>query len=195
MTLLFFGLLIGLPMLAYYIPSVVTQLMEVMYRTGSAVFGGGHVVLPVLKHELMTAGLLDDSSLLAGYGAAQAVPGPLFTFAAFVGASIHSGGFGIVLAIVATLFIFLPSYLLMGAILPYMSHVRQWRSVRAAFQGINAAVVGLLLAAFYDPVLTTSVTSPIHMCIVLIGILSLIVWRQSPWITVLLSAMLGMLLL
>lgn len=195
MTLLFFGLLIGLPVLAYYIPNVVTQLMDIMYRTGSAVFGGGHVVLPVLKHELMTAGLLDDSSLLAGYGAAQAVPGPLFTFAAFVGASIHSGGFGIVLAIVATLFIFLPSYLLMGAILPYMSHVRQWRSVRAGFQGINAAVVGLLLAALYDPVLTTSVTSPIHMCIVLIGILSLIVWRQSPWITVLLSAMLGMMLL
>lgn len=195
MTLLFFGLLIGLPMLAYYMPNVVTQLMEIMYRTGSAVFGGGHVVLPVLKHELMTAGLLDDSSLLAGYGAAQAVPGPLFTFAAFVGASIHSSGFGIVLAIVATLFIFLPSYLLMGAVLPYMSRVRQWRSVRAAFQGINAAVVGLLLAALYDPVITTSVTSPIHMCVVLVGILSLIVWKQSPWITVLLSAMLGMLLL
>ncbi|SYX84376.1 chromate efflux transporter [Paenibacillus alvei] len=195
MTLLFFGLLIGLPMLAYYIPNVVTQLMEIMYRTGSAVFGGGHVVLPVLKHELMTAGLLDDSSLLAGYGAAQAVPGPLFTFAAFVGATIYSGGPGIVLAIVATLFIFLPSYLLMGAVLPYMSHVRQWRTVRAAFQGINAAVVGLLLAALYDPVFTTSVTSPIHMCIVLIGILSLIVWKQSPWITVLLSVMLGMLLL
>ncbi|MGG0815897.1 chromate efflux transporter [Paenibacillus alvei] len=195
MLALFILLLVGLPIVGSYIPGVLTQLMEMMYRTGASVFGGGHVVLPMLKQELMSAELLDDSTLLAGYGAAQAVPGPLFTFAAFIGASISHDSLGVILAIVSILFIFLPSYLLMGAVLPFMSHIRRSRVVRAALHGVNAAVVGLLLAALYDPVITTSVTTPLHMCIVLIGVMSLIVWKQSPLITVVLSALSGMLLL
>lgn len=195
MLALFILLLVGLPIVGSYIPGVLTQLMEMMYRTGASVFGGGHVVLPMLKQELMSAELLDDSTLLAGYGAAQAVPGPLFTFAAFIGASISHDSLGVILAIVSILFIFLPSYLLMGAVWPFMSHIRRSRVVRAALHGVNAAVVGLLLAALYDPVITTSVTTPLHMCIVLIGVMSLIVWKQSPLITVVLSALSGMLLL
>ena len=187
----FFALFLVLPWLKTASFQVITQLSDMMYRTGSLVFGGGHVVLPLLKQELAHAGWLNESILLAGYGAAQAVPGPLFTFAAFIGASLAPGWLGIGFACIATLFIFLPSYLLIGATLPYLDRLRQWRGVRAALKGVNAAVVGLLLAALYNPVWITSVHGPVHFTIILIGTLLLITWKLPPWVVVLTCAILG----
>ncbi|MBN3527451.1 chromate efflux transporter [Paenibacillus apiarius] len=187
----FFALFLMLPWLKTVSFQVITQLSDIMYRTGALVFGGGHVVLPLLKEELAHAGWLNDSVLLAGYGAAQAVPGPLFTFAAFIGASLAPGWTGIGYACIATLFIFLPSYLLIGAALPYLERLRQWRGVRAALKGVNAAVVGLLLAALYNPVWVTSVHGPVHFTIILIGALLLITWKLPPWAVVAACAILG----
>ncbi|WP_315973927.1 chromate transporter [Paenibacillus melissococcoides] len=195
MLLLFGAGCILLPWLAAALPGPATKLADMMFRTGSLVFGGGHVMLPLLAEELSGGGIMGESALLAGYGAAQAVPGPLFTFAGFVGASLAPGWLGTVYGIVALVFIFLPGYLLIAAALPFADWLRTWSGVRAALGGINAAVVGLLLAALYQPVWTTSVQGPTHFVIVLIGSLLLMAWKLPPWSVVLVSALCGAVLL
>lgn len=180
--LLFVVLLVSLPILATVSSGPVIQLLDIFYRTGALVFGGGHVVLPLLQAEVVPAGLVSNETFLAGYGAAQAVPGPLFTFAAFLGASVPDlGWFGGVVALTA---IFLPSFLLVAGVLPFWERLRRFAPVQAALSGINAAVVGILLAALYQPVWTSAVQHAADFVLALLALMALMVWRISPWLVV-----------
>ena len=156
----FFGLLIGLPLLAAAAPNHVLRLFDVFYRAGSLVFGGGHVVLPLLQAAVVPPGWVGNDAFLAGYGAAQAVPGPLFTFSAYLGtvmAPPPNGWAGAILCLVA---MFLPAFLLVIGPLPFWDDLRRRTWAQAMLRGVNAAVVGLLLAALYRPVWTSAITSP-----------------------------------
>lgn len=143
---LFFALLLGLPLLTAMFPNQTLAMMDAFYRLGSLVFGGGHVVLPLLQAEVVPTGWVDNDAFLAGYGAAQAVPGPLFTFAAFFGASMNQAPTGWLGGLICLLAIFAPSFLLVVGALPFWEHLRRNLRTQAALLGINAAVVGLLLA-------------------------------------------------
>jgi chromate transporter len=162
-------------------------LFDAFYRSGALVFGGGHVVLPLLRDAVVAPGWVSDSAFLAGYGAAQAVPGPLFTFSAYLGAVI-SGVPGAVIALIA---IFLPGMLLLMGTLPFWHALRAHPRAQAAMRGTNAAVVGLLGAALYNPVWTSAVLKPVDFAIVATGFVLLIVWRAPPLLVVLLSAIAG----
>lgn len=184
----FFGLLVALPLLRLAFPDGSLAVFDSFYRTGSLVFGGGHVVLPLLQAEVVPPGWVTNEEFLAGYGAAQAVPGPLFTFAAFLGAVMRSGpggGPGAALAVGA---IFLPAFLLVVGALPFWEALRARAPAQAALRGINAAVVGLLLAALYHPVWTSAVHRPADFALALaaFGLLSL--WRLPPWLVVVFAA-------
>lgn len=183
---LFFGLLLALPLLAATGNGWVV-IAEKFYRTGSLVFGGGHVVLPLLEAELVTPGLIDRNLFLAGYGAAQAVPGPLFAFAAYVGALLDLPPNSIAGALLGLCAIYLPSFLLVFGALPYWQALRANPRLRAGLDLANAAVVGLLLATLYDPVFTSAVLGPLDL---LWGIaaLVLLLFKTPPWLVVLLSA-------
>lgn len=183
--LLFFVLLLGLPLAAQagWQPLVV---FDSFYRAGALVFGGGHVVLPLLEAEVVTPGWTSASSFLAGYGAAQAVPGPLFSFAAYLGAIVPTGLPAVLGALVAVLAIFLPGFLVLVGTLPFWDALRRQPSAQAAMRGANAAVVGLLGAAFYDPVWTSAIVAPRDVALALAGFLLLAVWKVQPWIVVLL---------
>ena len=177
---LFFGLLFALPALARLTGSQALATFDSFYRTGSLVFGGGHVVLPLLRNEVVLSGWVDDSVFLAGYGAAQAVPGPLFTFAAYLGSvlSVTPNGFlGGLLCLIA---IFLPAFLLVIGALPFWDTLRQKTQVQSALRGVGAAVVGLLLAALYDPVWTSSIKSTSDMALALVSFGLLLFWKWSP---------------
>lgn len=181
---LFFALLIGLPLLASQTANQPITLFDAFYRAGSLVFGGGHVVLPLLQAEVVPSGWVTNDQFLAGYGAAQAVPGPLFTFAAYLGAVI--GGWGIAgLCLVA---VFLPSFLLVVGALPFWEEIRSKASAQSALRGVNAAVVGLLLAALYHPVWTAGITSAKDFALAIAAFLLLYVWQTTPWLVVILSA-------
>ncbi len=159
-------------------------LIDAFYRAGSLVFGGGHVVLPLLQTEVVSSGWVNNDSFLAGYGAAQAVPGPLFTFAAFLGASMQgtpSGGTGAVICLLA---IFAPSFLLVSGFLPFWERLRGNQSMRAALAGVNAVVVGLLLAALYDPVWTHAIFSLADFAVALLALMALAVWKWPAWLVV-----------
>lgn len=187
----FFLLLVLLPLLVWVLPGVsILAIVDVFYRVGSLVFGGGHVVLPLLQAELVPPGWIDDSTFIAGYGVAQTVPGPLFTFAAYLGAVIapFSVAGGVVGAVIALLAIFVPSFLFVVAALPFWNTLRHRPSMRAALAGVNAAVVGLLLAALYDPVWTSSVDSAIDLALALAALLALTVMRIPPWAVVVATA-------
>ena len=168
---------------------------DAFYRTGALVFGGGHVVLPLIQAEVVPVGWVDDATFIAGYGAAQAVPGPLFTFSAFLGASMAPGAAGAGYAAVALLALFAPSFLLLLGVLPFWESLRRRVAVRRALVGVNAAVVGLLLAALYHPVWTAAVAGPRDVALVLAAYLALAVWRVPPWLVVVaggaLTAVLG----
>lgn len=187
---LFFLLLFGLPVLRSIFQHGYIALFDTFYRAGSLVFGGGHVVLPLLEREVVPNGWISAEQFLAGYGVAQAVPGPLFTFASYIGGMIAGVG-GVVVATVA---IFLPSFLLIIGSLPFFNEIRKQPKLQAAFTGINAAVVGLLLAALYDPVWTSSVQTATHFSFaaVLYGLLA--VWKCPPWVVVIIGAVGGYLL-
>jgi chromate transporter len=188
MLLLFFALLIGLPLLAAAVPDQTLRLVDSFYRAGSLVFGGGHVVLPLLQAEVVPPGWVGNEAFLAGYGAAQAVPGPLFTFAAYLGAVMGpqpNGWLGAVICLVA---IFLPSFLLTIGALPFWDTLRRQPVVQAALRGVNAAVVGLLLAALYHPVWTSGITSTGDFALGATAFLLLFMWQVPPWIVVILSA-------
>ena len=157
---------------------------DAFYRTGALVFGGGHVVLPLIQAEVVPVGWVDEATFVAGYGAAQAVPGPLFTFSAFLGASMAPGAAGVGYAALALVAVFAPSFLLLLGVLPFWEGLRRRRAVRRALVGVNAAVVGLLLAALYDPVWTAAVAGPRDVALVLAAYLALAVWKVPPWAVV-----------
>ena len=191
---LFCALLLGLPLLASLFPSPLLAMVDAFYRAGSLVFGGGHVVLPLLQAEVVPTGWVDGDAFLAGYGAAQAVPGPLFTFAAFLGASMNQAPGGWLGGLVALLAIFLPSFLLVLGALPFWEQLRRNRRTQAALMGVNAAVVGLLLAALYQPVWTSAIHRPEDFGLALVALIALLFWKLPPWLVVLGSGALGALL-
>jgi len=177
---LFFGLLILLPMLRELTSSSWIAMFDSFYRSGSLVFGGGHVVLPLLEREFVPTGWLSEEAFLAGYGAAQAVPGPLFTFAAYLGAVI-SGWQG---GMLATAAIFLPAFLLILGTLPFWDTLRRNPKVKGALMGVNAAVVGILISAFYHPIWTSSILSPVDFAFAAVLFSLLVYWKLPPWIIV-----------
>ena len=188
---LFFLLLILLPILASSTGNKQIALFDSFYRAGSLVFGGGHVVLPLLRAEVVPNGWIGDDSFLAGYGAAQAVPGPLFTFAAYLGTVIRPGPSAWTEGIWCLFAIFLPAWLLIAGALPFWDQLRTKAWTQAALRGANAAVVGILLAALYRPVWIESVKSILDVVIVLVAF-GLLQWRKAPpWLVVLLAAAVG----
>ncbi|WP_456277238.1 chromate transporter [Bacillus sp. AK128] len=187
---LFFGLLIILPILREATSLEWVAMFDSFYRSGSLVFGGGHVVLPLLEREFVPTGWLTEEAFLAGYGAAQAVPGPLFTFAAYLGA-IMNGWTGGILATVA---IFLPAFLLILGTLPFWDQLRRNPKVKGALMGVNAAVVGILISAFYQPIWTSSILSPIDFAFASILFSMLVFWKLPPWIIVVTGAVGGAIL-
>jgi chromate transporter len=189
--ILFFALLAALPVLARLIDSHGVALFDSFYRAGSLVFGGGHVVLPMLRAEVVPAGWLTDDEFLAGYGVAQAVPGPLFSFAAYLGTVAKgepSGWAGGMLTLVA---IFLPAFFLALGPLPFWNVWRQHPVIRSVLNGVNAAVVGILLAALYDPIFTSAVRSPLEFALALAAFGLLFFWRVAPLWVVLFAALGG----
>jgi chromate transporter len=152
------------------------------------VFGGGHVVLPLLQQAEVLPGWISDGRFLAGYGAAQAVPGPLFTFAAYLGAAMTPGPNGVAGGLLCLLAIYLPSFLLLIGVLPFWDGLRRQAGVQAALRGVNAAVVGLLLAALYTPVWTSAIRAPADFAIAVAAFLLLVIWRLPPWLVVILGA-------
>lgn len=188
---LFFILLAALPLLATAIPSQALAEVDSFFRSGSLVFGGGHVVLPLLQAQVVPRGWISDNLFLAGYGAAQAVPGPLFTFAAYLGAQMSVPPNGIAGAMLCLVAIFVPSFLLVFGALPFWSALRAQPNAQAALRGINAAVVGLLVAAFYRPVWVSAIGAPIDFALALAALLGLAVWRLPPWLVVVGCALAG----
>jgi chromate transporter len=184
---LFFALLLGLPALAAASSSHILELISSFYRSGALVFGGGHVVLPLLQQAVVPPGWVSNDAFLAGYGAAQAVPGPLFTFAAYLGtvmAPAPNGWMGLICLVA----IYLPSFLLLIGILPFWDALRTRAGVQAALSGVNAAVVGLLLAALYTPVWTSAIFAPADFALGVVAFLLLALWAVPPWLVVIFGA-------
>jgi chromate transporter len=188
---LFFGMLLGLPIAQQWIQNEALAVFDSFFRVGSLVFGGGHVVLPLLQVEVVPPGWVTNEQFVAGYGAAQAVPGPLFTFAAYLGAVMRPLGGGVAGAALALVAVFAPSFLLVVGALPLWDSLRPRPSVQAALRGINAAVVGLLLAALYHPVWTSAIHAPADVALGLVDFGLLVFWKWPPWLVVLLSALGG----
>lgn len=187
---LFFTLLITLPILSGGTSSSWLALFDSFYRAGALVFGGGHVVLPLLEKEVVATGWINSEVFLAGYGATQAVPGPLFTFASYLGAMIN-GWLG---ALVATIAIFLPGFLLIVGALPFWSSLRQNQHIQGILFGVNAAVVGILIAALYDPIWIHAILSPLDFALAALLFSMLVLWKLPPWLVVLTGATGGLLL-
>ncbi len=191
---LFFTGLIGLPILATAYPSQTLALVESFYSSGSLVFGGGHVVLPLLQSEVVPPGWISNDTFLAGYGAAQAVPGPLFTFAAYLGAVLEPVPHGLAGGLICLVAIFVPSFLVVVGTLPFWDSLRRARAMQSALLGINAAVVGLLLAALYNPVWTSAILSPSDFGLAICAFILLVFWKLPPWLVVVVAALAGWLL-
>ena len=187
----FFLLLVGLPVLRALAPSESTALVEAFYRSGALVFGGGHVVLPLLREAFVTPGWVSDDAFLAGYGAAQSVPGPLFSFAAYLGAVVKASPHGVAGAALGLIAIFLPGMLILVGTLPFWDALRTRADAPAIMRGVNAAVVGLLGAALYNPVWTSAVRSLGDFGVALIGFVLLTAWRAPPLVVVIVSALGG----
>ena len=188
----FFILLIGLPIAQKLGASSGVALFDAFYRSGALVFGGGHVVLPLLREAFVAPGWVSDDAFLAGYGAAQAVPGPLFTFAAYLGTVVRPTPHGIPGAALGLFGIFLPGILILLGALPFWDSLRKRVAAQAAMRGVNAAVVGLLGAALYNPLWTSSVKTPGDFGLALVGFILLTVWRVPPLLVVVVSALGGM---
>jgi chromate transporter len=190
----FFLLLAGLPILSNLTHSQAVALFEAFYRSGALVFGGGHVVLPLLREATVAPGWVTDDVFLAGYGAAQAVPGPLFTFAAYLGAVMGPPPKGLAGAAISLVAIFVPGILALVAALPFWETFRKHARAQAAMRGVNAAVVGLLGAALYNPVWTTSVKGPGDFGLALVGFMLLTMWQAPPLVVVAVTAVGGVVL-
>ena len=186
-AILFIALLVGLPIVARTVDNIYLTLLDSFYRSGALVFGGGHVVLPLLQAETVNTGIVSADKFLAGYAAAQAVPGPLFTFASFLG-MVAAGWQG---AVVATVAIFLPSALLLLAALPGWAKLRDYKQAHRVLAGVNSGVVGLLAAALYDPVFVTGITGVWTMTVAAVAFIALHMWKTAPWIVVLGAAAAG----
>ncbi len=184
-------LLAGLPLLAAAGDAQWLALTDSFYRSGALVFGGGHVVLPLLQAEVVPTGWVDADAFLAGYGAAQAVPGPLFTFAAYLGTVADPAPNGWLGALICLAAIFAPSFLLVVGVLPFWEALRRMGRIQRALRGINAAVVGLLLAALYTPVWTGAVSGATDVALALVAFLLLVLWKVPPWLVVILAALGG----
>jgi chromate transporter len=185
---MFLVLLVGLPVLAAATQAQSIKLFDAFYRAGSLVFGGGHVVLPLLQASVVPPGWVSNDTFLAGYGAAQAVPGPLFTFAAYLGAVMGPAPNGWAGAALCLLAIFLPSFLLLFGALPFWGELRRRPAAQAALRGVNAVVVGLLLAALYNPVWTAGILNAGDFALATGAFLLLYIWGTPPWLVVLLCA-------
>lgn len=188
---LFAALQVALPALASATGSRALAVFDAFYRAGSLVFGGGHVVLPLLRAELVPRGWISNERFLAGYGAAQALPGPLFTFAAYLGAAMRPGARAWAQGLWSLLAIFLPAWLLIGGALPFWHRLRATRAAQAALAGANAAVVGVLLAALYDPVFTGAVHRRADGVAALLAYGLLETWKAPPWLVVIAMAAAG----
>jgi len=188
--LLFFGLLFLLPVIREVTGSYWVAMFDSFYRSGSLVFGGGHVVLPLLEQEFVPTGWISEESFLAGYGATQAVPGPLFTFAAYLG-TVMKGWQG---GLVATFAVFLPAFLLILGALPFWDSLRNNPKIKGAIMGVNAAVIGILISAFYFPIWTSSILAPVDFALAAILFSMLAYWKLPPWIIVVSGAIGGSLL-
>jgi chromate transporter len=184
-------LLVGLPLLRRLVASPALDAFDAFFRSGALVFGGGHVVLPLLRAAVVEPGWVTEPQFLTGYGAAQAVPGPLFTFSAYLGTVMHGPPGGVPGAALALVAIFLPAFLLVVGALPFWSMLHAVPAAQAALRGVNAAVVGLLLAALYDPVLTGAVHSPIDFALALAAFALLTVARAPAWAVVAATAAAG----
>ncbi len=187
---LFFAFLVSLPILREVTGSYWVAMFDSFYRAGSLVFGGGHVVLPLLEREFVQTGWLTEEAFLAGYGATQAVPGPLFTFAAYLGAVMNGWAGGLF----ATAAIFLPAFLLIVGVLPFWDALRTNQKVKGAIMGVNAAVLGILISAFYTPIWTSSITQPADFALAAILFSLLVYWKLPPWVIVLCGALGGTLI-
>ncbi|MDN7142437.1 chromate efflux transporter [Pseudomonas sp. JQ170] len=192
--ILFLALLLGLPLLAQHWPGPALAMFDAFYRSGSLVFGGGHVVLPLLQAEVVPVGWVSNETFLAGYGVTQAMPGPLFTFAAFLGASMQAGPSGWSGGLLCLVAIFAPSFLLVMGAVPFWERLRQNLRMQAAMLGINAAVVGLLLAALYQPVWTSAILRPADAGLALLALVALMRWKLPPWLVVICCGVAGWLL-
>ena len=188
--LLFFGLLFLLPIIKEITGSYWVAMFDSFYRSGSLVFGGGHVVLPLLEQELVPTGWISEEAFLAGYGATQAVPGPLFTFAAYLGAVMDGWQGGLI----ATVAVFLPAFLLILGALPFWDSLRNNPKIKGAIMGVNAAVVGILMSAFYNPIWTSSILAPIDFAFASILFSMLVFWKLPPWVIVVTGAFGGQLI-
>ncbi|MDQ0160900.1 chromate efflux transporter [Alkalibacillus salilacus] len=180
-------ILIVTPLLNRVIDNPFLNIFDIFFRVGSLVFGGGHVVLPMLEREVVPQGLLSANEFLAGYGMAQAVPGPLFTFSSYLGTIME----GVTGAVVATIAMFLPSFLLLLAALPFLNTLRQRSSFQGVLMGVNASVVGILLAAFYDPVVSSSIMNAPDFALAVILFALLNIWKVPAWMIVLLGVVGG----
>jgi chromate transporter len=187
----FFALLIALPILAAGSQSQSLNLIDAFYRAGSLVFGGGHVILPLLQASVVQPGWVTNDAFLAGYGAAQAVPGPLTTFAAYLGFVMGPSPNGWIGAIICLLAAFLPSFLLVFGALPFWQQLRGRASAQSALRGVNAAVVGVLLAALYDPVWTSAIGSSADFALAVAAFLLLFMWQTPQWLVVVFCALAG----
>jgi chromate transporter len=192
--ILFFALLVGLPVVASIDHSSAIEIFDGFYRSGALVFGGGHVVLPLLQQAFVAPGWVSNDVFLSGYGAAQAVPGPLFTFSAYLGAVVRAEPHGIVGAVLGLIGIFLPGMLILVGTLPFWDAVRHKVWAQAGIRGVNAAVVGVLGAALYDPVWVSAVRTRGDFGLVLLGFVLLTAWRAAPLLVVIVSALGGVLL-
>jgi chromate transporter len=192
--IVFFVLLAVLPFMRDVGAGSGLDLFSAFYRSGALVFGGGHVVLPLLREAFVTPGWVSDDAFLAGYGAAQAVPGPLFTFAAYLGAVAKPSPHGVPGAVLGLIGIFLPGILVLLGTLPFWDTLRRKTGAQAMMRGVNAAVVGVLGAALYYPVWTSSVQKPADFAVALVGFVLLIAWHTPPLVVVIVSAIGGVLL-
>lgn len=191
---IFFVLLGGLPLLAATTSSHGIKLVDAFYRGGALVFGGGHVILPLLQEAVVPTGWVSNDLFLAGYGAAQAVPGPLTTFAAYLGAIMTPAPNGMAGAALCLVAAFVPSFLLVFGALPFWEELRRRSTAQAALRGVNAVVVGILLAALYDPVWTSGIKSPADFALGAGAFLLLFIWKTPPWLVVVLCALGGALI-
>ena len=178
------GLLVALPLLAHITGRLEFRALAAFYETGALVFGGGHVVLPLLSNAVVAPGWVAESTFLSGYGAAQALPGPLFTFGAFLGASIQRSSHRVLLGCVGLFALSAPGLLAMGALLPFWGHLRKVPSIQGALRGVNAAVVGILIAALYTPLWTSTIRSSTDFWFALVAFLLLVVAKTQPWVVV-----------
>ncbi|UXN58741.1 chromate efflux transporter [Phyllobacterium zundukense] len=190
----FFALLFGLPIITSAMSSQGLSVFDSFFRAGSLVFGGGHVVLPLLETEVVRSGWVSHDQFLAGYGAAQAVPGPLYTFAAYLGTVLGPEPNGLIGATIALAAVFLPGFLILLGVIPFWDGFRTRESAQALMRGANAAVVGILGAALYDPVFTSAIVGPYQFALALTCFVLLMAWKTPPWIVVLVAAGCGVLM-